>query len=62
MDRDGGGRAAKDVPPLSCRALFALKREMMGAEDRLPRGPRLVGVGGAVPVGALLREASHSKE
>ena len=53
VDCDGGGRAAKDVPPLPWRALFTLKRELMGAEGRLPRGQRLVGTGEAVPVGGV---------
>ena len=62
VDQDGGGCAAKDVPPLPYRTLFTLERELMGAEGRLPRGPRLVGLGEAVPVGALLWEASRGKE
>ena len=45
MNSDGGGRAAKDFPPLLCRALFKIERELMGAEGRLPRGPPLVGAG-----------------
>ena len=56
VDRDVGGCTAKDVPPLPCRALFTLERELMGAEGCLPRGIRLVGAGEAVPVGALLQE------
>ena len=57
MDRDGSGRTVKDVPLLPCRALFTLERELMGVEGRLPRGPRLVGAGEAVPVRELLQEA-----
>ena len=56
MDQDGGGCAAEDAPPLPCRSLFTLERELMGAEGCLPRGIRLVGAGEAVPVGALLQE------
>ena len=62
VDQDGSGCAAEDAPPLPCRAFFTLERERMGAEGRLPRGPRVVGAGEAVPVGALLREASCGKE
>ena len=34
----------------------------MGEEGRLPRGPRLVGAGEAVPVGVLLWEDSRGEE
>ena len=50
MDFYCGGRTAKEVPPLPRRALFTLKRELVGVEGRLPQGPRLVGAGEAVPV------------
>ena len=43
VDVHSYGRAAEDVPPLSCRALFALQRELVGAEGRPPRVSRLVG-------------------
>ena len=62
MDIYGDGCAAEDVPPLPCRTLFTLERELMGAEVCLPRGPLLVGAGEAVPVGELLQEASRSEE
>ena len=62
VNRDGGGCTAEDSPPLPCRSLFTLELELMGAEGRLPRGPRLVGAGEAVPVRALLHEASRDEE
>ena len=62
MDCDRGGRAAKDVPPLPCRALFLLESELVGAEGRLPRGSRFVSEGEAVPVRALFWEAPRGEE
>ena len=62
MDQDGGVRAAKDSPPLPCRALFTVERELMESEGRLPRCPRLVGAGEAVPVRLLLWEDSRGEE
>ena len=35
----------KTPPPLPSRALFALERELVGAEGRLPCGPHLVSAG-----------------
>ena len=62
MDRDCGGRAAEDVPPLLCHGLFTLKRELVGAEGCLSRGPRLVGAGEAVRARALFQEAPRGDE
>ena len=62
VDRDGGGCAAEDVPPLPCCALFTIERELMVVEGRLLCGPRLVGVGEAISVGALLRKPFCGKE
>ena len=62
MDGAGGCSAAEDVAPLSCGLLLKLKRELVRAESALPRRPRLVGGGEAVPVGALLGEAALGEE
>ena len=62
MDFGCSGRAAEDVPPLPRQALFLLERELVGAEGRLPRGPRLVSAGEAVPVRALFWGAPRSEE
>ena len=62
VDGGGGDSAAEDVAPLSCRSLLTLKRELVCAESGIPRRPRLVGAGEAVPVGALLGEAARGEE
>ena len=58
---DCGCHAAEDAPLLPRRALFALKRELVGAEGRLPPGPRFFSAGEAVPVRALFWEAPRGK-
>ena len=62
VDVDGRGRTAKDVPPFSRRALFALQRELVGAEGRPSRVPRLVGTREAVPFGRCLGKPPRGKE
>ena len=62
VDVDSRGCAAEDAPPLSCRALFALQRELVGAEGRPPRVPHLVGARESDPAGALFGEAPRGKE
>ena len=62
VDCDCSGRAAEEVPPLPRRALFSLERELVGAEGRLPRGPRLVSAGEAIRVRALSWEAPRGEE
>ena len=42
--------------------MFALQRELVGAEGCPPCIPHLVGAREAVPVGALFREAPRGKE
>ena len=52
----------KTPPPLPSRVLFALERELVGAEGPLPRGPRFVIAGEAVPVRAFFGEAPRDEE
>ena len=56
------GRAAEGNPPLSCRALFAFERELVGAEGCPPRVPHLFGAREAVPVEELFGESPCIKE
>ena len=62
VDVDKGGRAAENAPPLSHCALFALQRELVGAEGRPPCVPLLVGAREAVPFRVLFGESPRSKE
>ena len=56
------GHADKDVSPITCRALFAFERELMGSEGCFPRVPSLVGVREDIPVRALFGEDARNKE
>ena len=62
VERGVSGGAAENVAPLSGGPLLTLECELVSAESGFPCRPILVGVWEAVPVGALLGEASRGEE